>query len=220
MNKECFCNENFEVGVALLKEFGASLQLLDAYFSWVVPDNREYTGVVDSAKELLRTVDVVHVLTTNNITFRCEEPHHSVKGAFAVGHEEDEHSQRYYMVCHWYVEFGRFIDEDRIKCPCIKCRNIPYRDTDTVKHHLYKSGFVEEYWFWDKHGETSIDDDNTFLGVDDSNKKFNESECSYREMVIDAMAPNFNTINPKEEPNVLDKKFFDMLAAADKELWC
>ncbi|CAI9279344.1 unnamed protein product [Lactuca saligna] len=35
----------------------------------VVSDNREYTGVVDSAKELLQTVDVVHILTMNNITF-------------------------------------------------------------------------------------------------------------------------------------------------------
>nr|KAJ0215915.1 hypothetical protein LSAT_V11C300137610 [Lactuca sativa] len=129
---ECFCNGNFEVGVALSKEaadgdhFEAicllgmiyilrgppqcdqGLQLLDAYFGWAVPDNGEYTGVVDSAKELLRTVDVVHILTTNNITFQCEEPHHSVKGAFAVGHEEDEDPQRYCMVCHWNVEYGRF----------------------------------------------------------------------------------------------------------------
>nr|KAJ0188801.1 hypothetical protein LSAT_V11C900496080 [Lactuca sativa] len=29
------------------------LQLLDDYFGWAVPDDGEYTGVVDSAKELL-----------------------------------------------------------------------------------------------------------------------------------------------------------------------
>nr|KAJ0213101.1 hypothetical protein LSAT_V11C400189810 [Lactuca sativa] len=77
------------------------LQLLDAYFGWAVPDDGEYTSVVDSAKELLRVVDVVHRLTTNNITFQCEDPHHSVKGAFAIGHEEDEDRQRYCMVCRW-----------------------------------------------------------------------------------------------------------------------
>nr|KAJ0204235.1 hypothetical protein LSAT_V11C500259840 [Lactuca sativa] len=73
-----------------------------------VPDDGEYTGVVDSAKELLRTVDVFHRLTMNNIAFQCEDPRHSVKGALAIGHEEDEDRQRYCMVCHWNVEYGRF----------------------------------------------------------------------------------------------------------------
>nr|KAJ0210964.1 hypothetical protein LSAT_V11C400159320 [Lactuca sativa] len=81
----------------------------------VFSDDGEYTSVVDSAKELLWTVDVVHRLTTNNITFQCEHPHHSVKGAFAIGHEEDEDRQRYCMVCRWYVEYGRF---------CIFLKNI------------------------------------------------------------------------------------------------
>nr|KAJ0222019.1 hypothetical protein LSAT_V11C200067950 [Lactuca sativa] len=84
------------------------LQLLDAYFDWTVPDNGEYTGVDDSAKELLRTVDVVHIRTRKNITFQCEEPNHSVKGAFAVGHEEDDDRQRYCMGCRWSVEYSRF----------------------------------------------------------------------------------------------------------------
>ena len=71
---------------------------------------------------------------------------------------------------------------------------------------MYNFGFVDEYWFWDKHGETSIDDDNTFLGVDDSNTNFREGACSYREMVIDTMATDLNNIDPEEEPNALDKK--------------
>nr|KAJ0195802.1 hypothetical protein LSAT_V11C700371350 [Lactuca sativa] len=76
------------------------LQLLDAYFGWAVPDDREYMGVVDSAKELLWVVDVVYRLTTNNITFQCEDPRHSVKDAFAIGHEEDEDQQRYCLIGH------------------------------------------------------------------------------------------------------------------------
>nr|KAJ0184839.1 hypothetical protein LSAT_V11C900487260 [Lactuca sativa] len=71
------------------------LQLLDAYFGWAVPDDGEYMGVVDNAKELLWAVNVVHRLTTNNITFQCEDPRHSVKGAFAIGHEKDGDRQRY-----------------------------------------------------------------------------------------------------------------------------
>nr|KAJ0191970.1 hypothetical protein LSAT_V11C800436050 [Lactuca sativa] len=71
------------------------LQLLDAYFGWAFSDDGEYWGVVDSAKELLRAIDVVHRLTTNNVTFQCEDPRHSVKGALAIGYEKDEDQQRY-----------------------------------------------------------------------------------------------------------------------------
>nr|KAJ0194645.1 hypothetical protein LSAT_V11C700362430 [Lactuca sativa] len=82
-----------------------SLQLLDAYFGWAVPDDGEYTSVVDSAKELLRDVDVVHILTTNDITFQCEHPHHSIKGAFTIGHEDDEDRQTYCMSMVGFVYF-------------------------------------------------------------------------------------------------------------------
>nr|KAJ0215895.1 hypothetical protein LSAT_V11C300106850 [Lactuca sativa] len=116
---ECFYYGNFDLGMTLLRQAAdedhleaiyflgmiyiskgphqcdEGLRLLDAYFGWAVPDGGEYTGVVDSAKELLRAVDVVHRLTTNNITFQCEDPCHSVKGALEIGHEEDEDRQRY-----------------------------------------------------------------------------------------------------------------------------
>ena len=44
-------------------------------------------------------------------------------------------------------------------------------------------------------------------------------EPTYREMVMDATGPDFITSTLDEEPNAEDKKFFDMLEAADKELW-
>nr|KAJ0192872.1 hypothetical protein LSAT_V11C800418290 [Lactuca sativa] len=53
------------------------LQLLDAYFGWAVPGHGEYIGVIDSARDLLNTFDVVHILKTNKITFQCEEARHS-----------------------------------------------------------------------------------------------------------------------------------------------
>nr|KAJ0201575.1 hypothetical protein LSAT_V11C600329450 [Lactuca sativa] len=73
------------------------------------------------------------------------------------------------------------------------------------KAFKHEYSFVQEYWFSDKHGETSIDDDNTSLGVDDSNTNLNECECTYGEMVTDGMAPDYITSNPKEEPNALNE---------------
>ncbi|CAI9288967.1 unnamed protein product [Lactuca saligna] len=116
---ECFYYDNFDLELTLLRQAADEdhheaiyllgmiyisrghhqcLQLLDVYFGWAVPGDGEYMSVVDSAKALLRAVDVVHRLTTNNITFQCKDPHHSVKGEFAIGYEEDEDRQRYCMV--------------------------------------------------------------------------------------------------------------------------
>ncbi|KAL4579990.1 hypothetical protein LXL04_016162 [Taraxacum kok-saghyz] len=58
------------------------------------------------------------------------------------------------------------MDEDRVKCPCKNCRNIPFLDVDEVKLHLYKAGFVKNYKCWDRHGETLLD--NTLSDVDDT----------------------------------------------------
>nr|KAJ0207280.1 hypothetical protein LSAT_V11C500261090 [Lactuca sativa] len=128
---ECFYYGNFDLGLSLLRQAAnedhleaiyllgmiyisrephhcdEGLQVLDAYFGWVVPDDGEYMGVVYSSKELLRAIDVVHRLTMNNITFQCEDPRHSVKGSFAIGSEEDEDQHIYCMplVYDTYYQF-------------------------------------------------------------------------------------------------------------------
>ena len=42
-----------------------------------------------------------------------------------------------------------------IRCPCIKCGNLKFLDSKTIKDHLFVNGVLESYttWFW--HGETS-----------------------------------------------------------------
>nr|GMC49021.1 uncharacterized protein LOC109191868 [Ipomoea batatas] len=47
----------------------------------------------------------------------------------------------------------------------------------------------------------------------------NEPLESYQQMVFDAAGQNLIARNVGEEPNVEDKKFFDMLDAADRQLW-
>ncbi|GAA0184354.1 hypothetical protein LIER_31642 [Lithospermum erythrorhizon] len=42
-----------------------------------------------------------------------------------------------------------------IPCPCSKCRNIGPLPTDDVFKHLVKFGFVENYFYWEQHGESS-----------------------------------------------------------------
>ena len=47
-----------------------------------------------------------------------------------------------------------FESEGTIRCPCCKCKNQRYLTTDEVKLHLYKTGFVPNYWYWTSHGES------------------------------------------------------------------
>ena len=43
----------------------------------------------------------------------------------------------------------------KIRCPCSKCRNMNYILPEEVKVHLYRKGFVPDYWYWTCHGENN-----------------------------------------------------------------
>ncbi|KAL4573042.1 hypothetical protein LXL04_019835 [Taraxacum kok-saghyz] len=114
------------------------------------------------------------------------------------------------------------MDKGRIICPCKNCRNRPFLDVDMVKLHLYKAGFVQNYKCWDGHGETLLD--NTLSDADDTYTTLHEQHApTYTEMILDATDSDclngFMSKPIEEEPNTADKKFFDMLKAADKDLW-
>jgi len=38
-----------------------------------------------------------------------------------------------------------------IRCPCVKCKCVKLLKSDKVKVHLYKKGFVENYYIWTAH---------------------------------------------------------------------
>lgn len=49
-----------------------------------------------------------------------------------------------------FVEFAcrqeRVYVDGKLKCPCSKCENIPYREPDIIKLHLYRNGFTSNYY--------------------------------------------------------------------------
>ena len=47
------------------------------------------------------------------------------------------------------------VDKNCIKCPCSKCKNLPYKTRDDVKLHLQQYGFIPNYTTWWAHGETT-----------------------------------------------------------------
>jgi hypothetical protein len=56
----------------------------------------------------------------------------------------------------------------QICCPCLDCRNnIVWDDTDVIKRHLVKRGFVDGYTVWSHHGEVG----GTFNNADTDNDR-------------------------------------------------
>lgn len=111
-------------------------------------------------------------------------------------------------------EHTNLTDSQNIRCTCSKCRNRKYLDVDSVKQHLYRIGFVNDYFQWVCHGED-------FASLGSSNSTTNR----YMDMVVDALGPREGTefverLNDvKEEPNPKPKKFFDMLKSSQEPLY-
>ncbi|XP_057251810.1 uncharacterized protein LOC130591880 [Beta vulgaris subsp. vulgaris] len=94
-----------------------------------------------------------------------------------------------------------------MKCPCAKCRNIPYEDLETVKVQLYRFGFTPNYYRWVFHGENS------------ASTSTERTSNPYRSMVLDAFRQESDLEDIEEEPLPSHKKFFDMLKAAEEPLY-
>jgi len=44
-----------------------------------------------------------------------------------------------------------FVSNYKIRCPCSRCQNMKFLNLDDVKIHLYKYGFVPDYYQWISH---------------------------------------------------------------------
>ncbi|CAH9124015.1 unnamed protein product [Cuscuta epithymum] len=130
----------------------------------------------------------------------------------------------------FFIEFScnhpdESMNDSKLKCPCAKCKHFKYLAVDTVTSHLLRHGFTPGYYEWDKHGEpynviNNYDQDNTYVA---SHMEVDETQ-PIRQMVFDAAGPSFHPTsfenqNIEEDPNPESKKFFDMLNAAEEELW-
>ncbi|XP_021762951.1 uncharacterized protein LOC110727678 [Chenopodium quinoa] len=117
-------------------------------------------------------------------------------------------------------EFLKYVEDhpessnpNEVRCPCFKCKNKRLWDPDTVKLHLYRNGFLPNYYEWMCHGEG-------FPGT--RRRQSNE----YREMVLDAFGQSQDQghseespVSLEKEPNAQAKPFFDLLRASEQPLY-
>lgn len=46
-----------------------------------------------------------------------------------------------------------YMSGEKIRCPCLKCKNCKFLNPDEVKEHLWRRGFMDDYYNWTCHGE-------------------------------------------------------------------
>ncbi|XP_057246857.1 uncharacterized protein LOC125499464 [Beta vulgaris subsp. vulgaris] len=115
-----------------------------------------------------------------------------------------------------FIEFCKANPEspglDEVRCPCPKCKNRRMHDADTVKVHVYRKGFIPDYYDWYSHGE-------------ELPRSAHEPSNPYREMIFDALGNNSEPSNVEEpggmdeEPNPQAKVFLDLLKASEEPLY-
>ena len=94
---------------------------------------------------------------------------------------------------------------------------------DTVRYHLAKNEFVRGYETWYIYGET-IEEVNRECDVNlndviDIGLVNPQPSNAYQTMVMDAGGPSFNPSDIEEEPNPTAAQLYEMLQAADQEIW-
>jgi len=114
---------------------------------------------------------------------------------------------------HHAKEHPEYMMGIKIKCPCVKCRNVKYLHDYEVRNHLIQNGFCPNYYEWVCHGEKFC------IGVEENVEM---AANPYRDMVRDALEDRMMNIMeepPLEGPDAHTKPFFDMLKAAENPLY-
>ncbi|GLT93965.1 hypothetical protein SLE2022_117300 [Rubroshorea leprosula] len=113
--------------------------------------------------------------------------------------------------------FSRPRVKSKIKCPCSKCKCRKWVNPEVIFVHLFKHGFMNNYYTLYVYRKTSNNTARNF-GEESSNMEFveNESDVMYREMVVDAIGPQPEYNEPiAGEPNSKIREFYDLLHAAE-----
>ncbi|GJU30652.1 ulp1 protease family, C-terminal catalytic domain-containing protein, partial [Tanacetum coccineum] len=73
----------------------------------------------------------------------------------------------------------------RISCPCKECAHfICHDDIETIRYHLFKHGFTNNYTWWKHHGEARLDCNDVVL---ESNVNNNDDNCGSSNQNINDM---------------------------------
>ncbi|KAM3263784.1 hypothetical protein P3L10_000778 [Capsicum annuum] len=81
---------------------------------------------------------------------------------------------------------------DKVRCPCAKCQNYKFVDVETIKYHLYQSGFVENYFIWKHQGKRDGISGTSYGNELHGGGQPVFRENPYRQIILDEVGPNFS----------------------------
>jgi hypothetical protein len=72
--------------------------------------------------------------------------------------------------------------EETIYCPCKVCKNdVIFKDREVIHEHLVRSGFIDNYFIWTKHGETQLGTESIIDERAEENMGISDDVCSYHD---------------------------------------
>ena len=124
-------------------------------------------------------------------------------------------------------QYKYYVLEGGIRCPCIKCECTRILKDEEVKVHVYKKGFMPDYWIWTFHDEEVP---SVYLGEHERClpssstvvPTFEMNQAMYmQEMLNNALGQrdSFEQVNDnclEESPNELTQRFYNLLGEANE----
>ncbi|XP_056688131.1 uncharacterized protein [Spinacia oleracea] len=84
---------------------------------------------------------------------------------------DDRLNNEYEIGVEYFIKyaFGKTGEKEKIKCPCVKCKNSSFGSPNMVRDHLLTFGIIQSYNFWYHHGERVGEDafESPTVGDDD-----------------------------------------------------
>jgi nitrite reductase/ring-hydroxylating ferredoxin subunit len=72
--------------------------------------------------------------------------------------------------------------EETIFCPCKVCKNVViFKDREVIHEHLVRSGFMDNYFIWTKHGETQLGTETIIVERVEENMGTPDNVCSHHD---------------------------------------
>jgi hypothetical protein len=70
----------------------------------------------------------------------------------------DRRYQEFIDGVHYFLSVAEANKRDGfMRCPCAECKNSrEYASSRIIHSHLYRSGFMSNYIYWTKHGESGV----------------------------------------------------------------
>ncbi|XP_018632807.1 uncharacterized protein [Nicotiana tomentosiformis] len=121
----------------------------------------------------------------------------------------------------WAKILYEFLTGGMIRCPCVKCKCDKFLKPEDIKDHLYKKGFMKNYFVWIFHGEIDanpgvVDFQKTFSGESSPFVEKNFKNSRFNKMVKDAYGMYSGV---QSQPSVVAKRFYEHLEEASHPLY-